>query len=284
MLKLVVWSIGLTSSIIALSGLHTAAATLHLRLFILFEPSWSTNYLVDLTELYLAAISFLDHVFNLANKGYSIKYATNYVMQMLLAAGYTLHRLLNSFFASLVSEEDGKGYFRRAIRTIREMSLLHNDLPTRLAEVLAQLWRTQVNANAAQTNRTASTETSNIDTSLQLKVRCRMSMSLVYDSVWRWREIFKSGDLDSAIEHPTDLDDPSINVTRPIRREEGNDLSFAPDVNTLPASSGMNDVLSDVTTQEAEGYNVFDSLGWVLDNFVDFPFQDVVGSDEMSVL
>lgn len=31
-----------------------------------------------------------------------------------------------------------------------------------------------------------------IDDSLQLKVRCRMSMSLVFDSIWRWREEFQA--------------------------------------------------------------------------------------------
>jgi hypothetical protein len=30
-----------------------------------------------------------------------------------------------------------------------------------------------------------------VDDSLQLKVRCRMSMSLVFDSIWRWREEFQ---------------------------------------------------------------------------------------------
>lgn len=256
---------------------------MHLRLFVLFEPSCSTNYLVNLAELYSAAISFLDRVFAINNNGYSIKYATNYIMQMLLAAGYTLHRLLNSFFASLVSEEDGKDYFRRAIRTIREMSLVHNDLPMRLAEVLAQLWRAQANVSAAKTDNIVSSPASSIDTSLQLRVRCRMSMSLVYDSVWRWREIFKSGDLDSAVEHPTDLEDPSTNASCSDIREMGNDVSFAPGINSLPPSSGLNDVLSDATMPAIEGYNVFDSLGWVLDNFVDFPFQDVLDSNGLSV-
>ena len=239
--------------------------------------------MVDLTELYLAATSYLNRVSTLADKGYAIKYATNYVMQMLLAAGYTLHRLLYSFFASLVSEEDGKGYFRRAIRALREMSLIHNDLPVRLAEVLAQLWQAQVNANAAKTNKIISIPASNRDTSLQLKVRCRMSMSLVYDSVWRWREIFKSGDLDSAIEHPTDLDDPNTNTSRSDFRKDGNDASYASDINSLLPPSGFSNVLSDVTMPTVEDYNVFDSLGWVLDNYVDFPFQDEVDSGEIAL-
>lgn len=265
-----------------LSSLHVAAATLHLRLFVLFEPSCSPNYLVDLTELYLAAINFLDCVFNLSDKGYSSKYATNYVMQMLLAAGYTLYRLLNSFFSSLVSGEDGKDYFRRAIRTIREMSLAHNDLPMRLAEVLAQLWRAKVSIGATRTGDAVSS--SDIDGSLQLKVRCRMSMSLVYDSVWRWREVFKVGDLESAMENPTDPDGPIANVTRPDFCVNGDSMSEAPGGVIAAASSGINDVLTDTMIPNANGYDVFDSLGWVLDGFVDFPFQGDIGSDGVAYL
>ena len=267
---------------IELSGLHIAAAALHLRLFVFFEPSCSTNYLVDLTELYLAAIKFLDCVFNLSDKDYAIKYATNYIMQMLLAAGYTLYRLLNSFFASLVSGDDGKDYFRRAIRTIREMSLAHNDLPMRLAEVLAQLWRAKVSVSAIRTGEAASS--SDIDSSLQLKVRCRMSMSLVYDSVWRWREIFKSVDLESAIENPTDLDDPFTDVARPNFRETSNTMSLVPNTNLSSVSSVLNDVSTEMTVPNTDGYDVFDSLGWVLDGFLDFPFQDNVGCDHNAYL
>jgi hypothetical protein len=42
-------------------------------------------------------------------------------------------------------------------------------------------------------NEQSSNETRTIiDDSLQLKVRCRMSMSLVFDTIWRWREEFQA--------------------------------------------------------------------------------------------
>lgn len=74
------------------------------------------------------------------------------------------------------------------------MSVSNNDLPQRLAEVLAQMWR-MGNTGPTRQEVLSNGNTSNPaekDDSLRLKVRCRMSMSLVYDSVWRWREDFQA--------------------------------------------------------------------------------------------
>lgn len=114
-------------------------------------------------------------------------YAPNYILQMIVAAGFTLLKLLNSFFANNVDLEYGKALFSRCIWQIRSISVVNNDLPSRLAEVLAQLWKSGGGGSKLP-------ERSNdvTDSSLRLKVRCRMSMSLVYDSVWRWREEFQA--------------------------------------------------------------------------------------------
>lgn len=111
-----------------------------------------------------------------------LSYTPYYVCQMMVAGGFTLLKLCKSFFAAHIDIEYSKNLFNRTIWAIRGISVSSNDLPERLAEVLAQMWRiggtpTQRSANNAE-----------IDNSLQLKVRCRMSMSLVFDSVWRWRE------------------------------------------------------------------------------------------------
>ena len=79
--------------------------------------------------------------------------------------------------------------FNRTIWAIRSISVTTNDLPSRLAEVLAQLWK---GSAAGQSPRNQGFECNVEDSSLQLKVKCRMSMSLVYDSVWRWREEFQA--------------------------------------------------------------------------------------------
>lgn len=124
-------------------------------------------------------------------------------MQLIVAAGFTLLKLLNSFFAQLIDREYGKDLFHRTIWAIRAISVSMNDLPSRLAEVLAQLWRGGGAGSRVEEEGAA-------EGSLQLKVRCRMSMSLVFDSVWRWREEFQAkgrGNLEcsSPASHPSIL-------------------------------------------------------------------------------
>lgn len=122
---------------------------------------------------------------------------------MIIAAGFTLLKLLNSFFANQIGFEYGRQMFNRTIWAIRSISVTTNDLPSRLAEVLAQLWR-----GSGAALRHPGSESSTEDNSLQLKVKCRMSMSLVYDSVWRWREEFQAqgkGNLECLLPHPPKL-------------------------------------------------------------------------------
>lgn len=110
-----------------------------------------------------------------------LPYSPYYIYQVMVAGGCTLLKLCKSFFASHIDMEYTKGLFNRTIWAVRGVSVSSNDLPERLAEVLAQMWR--LGAHERQP-----TNHSDVDGSLMLKVRCRMSMSLLFDSVWRWRE------------------------------------------------------------------------------------------------
>ena len=178
---------------LAISTLYLRAAGLHFRLSAFFDSPSSKEYLVDLLHLYLASVSFLETTFELESSGL-LAYSTNYILQMVIAAGFTLLKLLNSFFANHIDFEQGRSLFNRTIWAIRKISVSTNDLPSRLAEVLAQLWKGSGASSRQMPNGNATS-----DNSLQLKVKCRMSMSLVFDSVWRWREEFQAqerGNLD----------------------------------------------------------------------------------------
>lgn len=166
----------------AISTLYLRAAGLHFRLSAFFDSPSSKYYLVDLLHLYLASVSFLETTFELESSGL-LAYSTNYILQMIIAAGFTLLKLLNSFFANHIDFEHGRSLFNQSIYAIRKISVRTNDLPSRLAEVLAQLWKGSGASSRQMPNGNATS-----DNSLQLKVKCRMSMSLVFDSVWRWRE------------------------------------------------------------------------------------------------
>ena len=172
------------------SSVYLRAANLHLRLSALFDSPSSNDYRTDLFALWRSTTSFLEAAFNVGTAaGFNVRdYSTNYILQMIIAAGFSLLKLMNSFFVNHIDVEYGRNLFNRTISTIRSISVFTNDLPSRLAEVLAQLWR---GSGAGSRQRSLATNDGS-DNSLQLKVKCRMSMSLVFDSVWRWREEFQA--------------------------------------------------------------------------------------------
>jgi hypothetical protein len=186
-----------------LVNLHLKAAGLHLRLSAFFDSSTTQGYMDDLMGLWRATLAFLDLVFDLENpqpetniSGGILRYATNYIRQMVVAACFTLLKLLSSFFSNEIEFERGRILFHRTIQGIRSMSIINNDLPWRLAELMVQMYN---GARVDQRGQHANNGLSNgherrtiVDDSLQLKVRCRMSMSLVFDSTWRWREEFQA--------------------------------------------------------------------------------------------
>jgi hypothetical protein len=195
-----------TGQVSPIVDLYLKAAGLHLRLAAFFDSSNTIGYMDDLMGLYRAALAFLDKVFELESPapeigfgGGILRYATNYILQMIVAACFALLKLLSSFFAREIDFDRGRLLFHRTIQVIRSMSIINNDLPWRLAELMVQMWNgTRVEQRSQQQQHQNNGNSNGIETrtivddSLQLKVRCRMSMSLVFDSIWRWREDFQA--------------------------------------------------------------------------------------------
>jgi len=260
----------------------------HLRLAAFFDSPSAPNYVNDLLELYFATEAFLTTALHLDDPdGPALRHSTSYLMQMILAGGFTLLKLLNSFFAQHIDVPAAKSLFNKTIWAIRRTSISNNDLPSRLAEVLAQLWR-----RYGAATRPCSIA---VDGSLQLKVRCRMSMSLVYDSVWRWRDEVavdaNASNLDSAVDNPTNPEDGpggsgtnsaaaggvSTAVSRsatPARVGQliNNDLALPSDgAMSYMSHPGMSAAYVGPTPSFSDGFHeVFDPLTWVLDGSIEF--------------
>lgn len=231
-----------TSSATPIDILYLHIAALHLRLTVFFDSPSSPTYRSELSNLYIAASTLLQTFLALppevgltdvatgsANDAPASPFSTNYIMQMILAAGFTLLKLLNSFFAAHVDGVQGKNLFLSTVSALRAISVQHNDLPLRLAEVLAQLW--QASGGGSQLFYDSQGIKKEADSSLQLKVRCRMSMSLLYDSVWKYRDQMgpsTSKNLDRAVVNPTI---PAVNdggANLPSTSMTDNDLSGIP--------------------------------------------------------
>lgn len=177
-----------------ITKIYLKAAALHMRLSAFFSPPSLPSYRADLLKLYHATTEYLETCLSLETSvsvnlpssyshGLSLCHGTNYMFHMMLAAGFSLLKLMHNFLGEY--ELDTKGaseLLSRTLWALKTMSVVENDLAERLAEVLLQVWKS---------GRPRSTPNSNmegdIDNSVQLKVKCRMSVSLVFDSVWRWR-------------------------------------------------------------------------------------------------
>ena len=237
-----------------------------------------------------------------------LSYAPYYIYQMMVAGGCTLLKLCKSFFSTHIDMEYTKNLFNRTVWAVRGLSVSSNDLPERLGEVLAQMWRL---------GGAPSTSNPEVDDTLMLKVRCRMSMSLLYDSVWRWREdartkgrniegtyhiltsylLLKLLVLSVAsiayLKNPTNPDsaaDSSAGSSAAAGRPSAStpvvtgagDPSLAPapilpqttlGIQTTPTNNNGGVGLGGLPSGSLEpNYEVFDPLNWLLDGLVDLPY------------
>ncbi|KAJ5628963.1 Transcription factorfungi [Penicillium lividum] len=260
--------------------LYLRAANLHLHLSAFFDDPATKDYRERLLSLYVATTSFLETAMNLeTDVGPVLSYTPYYVYQMMVAAGCTLLKMSKSFFAAHIDMEYTKSLFNRTIWAIRSVSASSNDLPERLAEVLAQMWRLGAQRSAASNP--------DVDDSLRLKVRCRMSMSLLFDSVWRWREDARTRgrNIEAYLKNPTNPDsaaDSSVASSVGLPRTSsstpglaGGDPSLAPAPILSQADIGVqpNNGVGGLPSGFMEpNYEVFDPLNWLLDGLVDLPY------------
>ncbi|KAF4505441.1 hypothetical protein G6O67_007389 [Ophiocordyceps sinensis] len=278
-------------------NLHLRAAALHMRLAGFFDSSKTPGYMDDLMGLWRAATSFLDEILEV-DKTTSPRdtmgvtrtmlfYTTNYLQQMLIAAAFTLLKLMRSFFCKTIDFDRGRNLFHQSIQAIRATSVVHDDLQWRLAELMAQMYngaRLDHNRNHALNNDDDSAI--QVDDSLQLKVRCRHSMSLVFDSVWRWREEYQSAgrdtkqptNPDSANESSTSSQPDSTLLPSHIPPTTNNGLLSANGALT-PGASGLSATASGPSSMIGGGmsygdanYDFFDPQHWMLDGLLDFNY------------
>jgi len=239
----------------------------------------------DLLGLWRAASGFLDLVFELEGPSVDsmhpgfLRYATNYILQMMYAACFTLLKLLSSFFATEIEFDKGRHLFHRTIKAIRNLSVVNNDLPWRLAEMMVQMWN-----GARVESRSRSSQSAELDGSLELKVRCRMSMSLVFDSIWRWREEFQAqgrGNIEAALKHPTDPESAAESSASSAHLDSTlmtSNHGLSANMQMQQQQSNLQSGMMGLGSNGLGGaygesnYEVFDPLNWMLDGLVDFPY------------
>ncbi|KIW95441.1 uncharacterized protein Z519_04025 [Cladophialophora bantiana CBS 173.52] len=191
----------------ATTAFYLYVVKLHLHAFYLFDEPTALGYLERIIALYSTATSVVEHVRNLDNQSLDfLRFCPLFCYEAFLCAVFILLKVVkNDYFAAIIDADSGKGLVNFSVSALRKISVVNNDLPGRLSDVIAYLW-THPNPSIIGGI--------GMD-GLQLKVRSRMSMSIVYDSLWRWREQFRT---EAESTHPQDLN------------------------NDAPASGGVNEV------------------------------------------
>jgi transcriptional regulatory protein LEU3 len=280
--------------------------SLHTNLYSFFVTDARLERREDLVSLYFAATSYLERVFKLHHQN-KLLFVPYYIMQMALAAGFALHKLLNSEFASKLPAEQGRKYVLQTVEILRKSKVWPNDLLDRFAEVLAQLWKNSARgrslhsmsqspslSNTGMTTFTHHTpqqqpppppldqrqpSSGPHDDLLNLIVRSRKSMSVVFDCVWRW-QAGRAGDagqqLDkTVIMNPTNPDSSSNSTPPPgvILENPAHTLpNFNPHLNTLSMPLQLPQGMA-----SANSFEFFDSVSWMLDTHNDWPHYSTGG-------
>jgi hypothetical protein len=260
---------------IALDAVYFCAARLHLKLQVFFENHDSPRYQFALDELYNAVKDFLTTSFGC---GIDLRYAPNYIMQMMIAAAVALLKLLNSFFgfSAYIDRDGGEQLFWETITAIRKMSVRTNDLAQRLAEVFAQMWNAWDTVRVENGQVAESIANGEVDASLTLKRRYRMSMSHVFDSIWRWKEELhgERDQLKDAVKNPTS----PVAMTHRSSFSNGRRPSSSlldesnpnnnPDVTGMASFGGFGGVAlaNQPDMAFATSYDFFDPMGWYLND------------------
>ncbi|KAF2872867.1 Zn(II)2Cys6 transcriptional activator [Massariosphaeria phaeospora] len=280
-----------------LEELHHCAVSLHLHLYSFFNKEPKLERRDDLVALYFAATTFLNRVFMLQREN-RLKHVPYHIMQMALAAGFTLLKLLNSDLATRLQSEPGRHYVTQTVEALRKSKVWPNDLLDRFAEVLAQLWKESSRGRSLhsmsaspvvntpglmmfnnphqpqpQSNHRRHSSTM-YENPLGLVMKSRMSMSVVFDCVWRWRESQVSGtveQLDSVVMNNPTNPDSSTNSTPPpgaVVENPAHSLpNFNPHLNTLSMPLSLPNGLA-----SANSFEIFDPVSWMLESQHDWGY------------
>ncbi|KAF4498531.1 nicotinamide mononucleotide permease [Fusarium agapanthi] len=102
-------------------------------------------------------------------------YASNYYTRMALLAAFCILRIVRSELKEHIDLRDAQQSLFKAISFVKRRSMQHGDLDERYGTILSQLWSNSDSMNTTTAN------------GLDLRIRSRLFMSVVFDSLWWWR-------------------------------------------------------------------------------------------------
>lgn len=163
---------------------YLAAARLHLHAFYLLDHASTSGYNERICALYSTAYSLIELSLSLDVTGAGFfGYCPFFCYQVFVCAAFVMLKILmNGYFRTLLDVDSGMKLIESAIDALRNISVVNNDLPARLGDVIAFF--------CALPDHTTLGGVSADDVRL-VQVQNRLSMSVVYDCLWTWRRHFQ---------------------------------------------------------------------------------------------
>lgn len=162
-----------------LDAIYLQIARLQLEVLQLHCNTDSNNQ-PELIQLFGTASGLIISIKNLNDATTIASNSPNYIRTGLSLAAFTLLRMMKSRFLQTLNStivEQGKSSIFAAIHILKEMSLTNNDVYAKCAEYLSTMWITQSLFKVSDANRW-----------WKLRIRNRLSMSIVFDSLLIWVE------------------------------------------------------------------------------------------------
>ncbi|KAK7902855.1 hypothetical protein LTR67_002501 [Exophiala xenobiotica] len=173
---------------------------------------------VKVAQLGLAATSIIEGIEQLEVQMSLIQHCPHYIFRMTALAASVLLRLSkqqqqqprskargpdvdpyhhhqqHQQNAAATTSKQYKTYFFQTISLLKRMSVESNDMPSRMAKIFSQLWsidRIFEHTTSSPQTTSDGTGTSPAAATSPLVVQSRLSMSVLHDCMWRWKDRFR---------------------------------------------------------------------------------------------
>ncbi|KAJ5587979.1 uncharacterized protein N7459_003744 [Penicillium hispanicum] len=158
-----------------ITKLHYAITRLHIRTFTFFSTPGPETFMA-IVDLYHTAVSAIDALTSTSGPAAACPF---FMYRVILLAAFSILKILRSdAHQSAVDASVGEDSYFSAIMFLKQMSMAHDDITARSADILAQLWASDTVFKGPDGKRD----------SLSLRIRSRLTISVVYDCFWWWRE------------------------------------------------------------------------------------------------
>jgi hypothetical protein len=162
---------------------YLAAARLHFQAFYLLDYSTLPDYNGRICALYTTASSLLELSLNLDSAPtHLLAYCPFFSYQVFVCAAFCVLKIItNGFFRRRLDPVNGGKLLETAIASLRTISVVNNDLPARLGDVIAFFCALPDPTTLGGVG---------VEAVRLTQVTNRLSMSVVYDCLWTWRRQF----------------------------------------------------------------------------------------------